>query len=203
MPTPERRRSGQGSAPVERRNRRRFLRFGAKMRGNGRKGRWLTSWNSGRARRERRSSPTSFSPSKRWQVPCRADRKKKRTAEPDQLRDTDEDHVRRILALVRARTGHDFRHYKKSTLLRRITRRAQVTRREGFSDYYTYLRENVEEVPSLFNDLLMSVTIFFRDPQAFDALARQVPPMKSFSLSMKNTALLLRNWRQARKNFSP
>src|SRR5262249_30942032 len=88
-----------------------------------------------------------------------------------QLRDSDEEHLRRILAHVLVRTGHDFSKYKQSTVLRRIARRAQVTRQDHLADYYTYLRDNVEEVQALFSDLLISVTTFFRDAKAFEALA--------------------------------
>src|SRR5512132_1069518 len=72
--------------------------------------------------------------------------------------------------------GHDFSQYKKSTVLRRIARRTQVTRREQLADYYAFLRDNVEEVQALFGDLLISVTTFFRDPKAFAALAKRVVP---------------------------
>ena len=90
--------------------------------------------------------------------------------------DTDEEIIRRILAHVRVRTGHDFSKYKHSTILRRIMRRVQVTRREGIGEYYMYLRENAAEAHALFNDLLISVTHFFRDEAAYEKLARIVIP---------------------------
>jgi two-component system CheB/CheR fusion protein len=93
-----------------------------------------------------------------------------------QLRDSDEEHLRRILAHVLVRTGHDFSKYKQSTVLRRIARRAQVTRQDQLADYYAYLRDNVEEVQALFSDLLISVTTFFRDGKAFEALTRIAIP---------------------------
>ncbi|MEY9167723.1 chemotaxis response regulator CheB [Sinorhizobium fredii] len=71
------------------------------------------------------------------------------------VRSGDEDMTGRILAHVRGRTGHDFSQYKRATILRRIGRRAQVTRQESLSDYYAYLRENPEEVQALFNDFLI------------------------------------------------
>src|SRR5262249_50790218 len=92
------------------------------------------------------------------------------------LEESDEEALRRILAHVRVRTGHDFSHYKRSTVLRRIARRAQITRKEKLADYYTYLREVPDEAPLLLSDLLISVTAFFRDTAAFDALARLVIP---------------------------
>jgi two-component system CheB/CheR fusion protein len=84
--------------------------------------------------------------------------------------------VRRILHFMRARTGHDFSNYKRATVLRRIARRMQVTRRESMADYADYVRETPEEAKELFGDLLISVTMFFRDAQAFDVLAGQIIP---------------------------
>src|SRR5258706_10158687 len=92
------------------------------------------------------------------------------------LQAEEEEYVRRILAHVRVRTGHDFSHYKRSTVLRRIIRRTQVARTESLGRYYNYLRENVEEAQALLGDLLISVTTFFRDPRAFDSLAKRVIP---------------------------
>ncbi|MFC0805305.1 chemotaxis protein CheB [Ensifer sp. P24N7] len=88
----------------------------------------------------------------------------------------DEDLLGRILAHVRVRTGHDFSQYKRATILRRIGRRAQVTRKETLADYHAYLRENPEEAQTLFSDFLISVTTFFRDPGAFQSLANKVIP---------------------------
>ena len=82
----------------------------------------------------------------------------------------------RILSFLRARTGHDFSRYKRATVLRRIGRRMQVHRQETLNDYFEFLRHNPEESQELFNDLLISVTAFFRDPEAWDAVARQVIP---------------------------
>ncbi len=88
----------------------------------------------------------------------------------------DEDLLRRVLAHLRVRTGHDFSKYKRSTVLRRIARRIQVTRTEDMRRYYEYLRDNEEEPQALLSDLLISVTTFFRDREAFDALKDQVLP---------------------------
>ncbi len=59
--------------------------------------------------------------------------------------DFDEELLRRILAHLRVRTGHDFSKYKQSTVLRRVARRIQVTRTDGLKGYYEVLRENTEE----------------------------------------------------------
>lgn len=82
--------------------------------------------------------------------------------------------VRRILAHLRVRTGHDFTNYKRSTVLRRIARRIHVTKQSNVADYYSYLAANAEEAHLLLRDLLISVTQFFRDPEAFNALASEV-----------------------------
>jgi two-component system CheB/CheR fusion protein len=86
----------------------------------------------------------------------------------------DEELLRRILAHLRVRTGHDFSKYKQSTVLRRIARRMQVTRADELKDYYGYLRENADESQALLGDLLISVTMFFRDAEAFESLSKHV-----------------------------
>ncbi|MBN1341902.1 MAG: PAS domain-containing protein [Phycisphaerae bacterium] len=80
--------------------------------------------------------------------------------------------TREILALLRARTGHDFSHYKPSTMRRRIDRRMNVHHIESAEHYTRYLQENPHEIDLLFRELLIGVTSFFRDPDAFEALAR-------------------------------
>lgn len=85
-----------------------------------------------------------------------------------------EQEIRQIIAFLRRRTGHDFSNYKRPTIMRRLARRMQVVRQESFSDYYRYLQNNKNEVHELFSDLLISVTSFFRDPEAFAALAEKV-----------------------------
>jgi len=92
------------------------------------------------------------------------------------LRGLDEDLLRRILAHVRVRTGHDFSKYKRATILRRIARRMQITRAENPNAYYDVLRDNPDESQALLGDLLISVTSFFRDKEAFQTLERLVIP---------------------------
>jgi two-component system CheB/CheR fusion protein len=86
------------------------------------------------------------------------------------------DGLRAICAILRQATGHDFSHYKPATLLRRIARRMQVLHSDAFGDYIERLRQDRREVDQLFQDLLISVTHFFRDEAAFDALAGTVIP---------------------------
>jgi two-component system, chemotaxis family, CheB/CheR fusion protein len=90
--------------------------------------------------------------------------------------EVDEELLRRVLAHLRVRTGHDFSKYKRSTVLRRLARRMQVTQTENLSGYYEILRESADEAQALLSDLLISVTTFFRDHDAFEALRTQVLP---------------------------
>jgi len=90
--------------------------------------------------------------------------------------DANEQALQRILGHLRARAGHDFSKYKRPTITRRIARRMQVTGLDDVEEYVNFLRDHVEEVQALFNELLISVTSFFRDPQCFEALAKLVVP---------------------------
>jgi len=78
--------------------------------------------------------------------------------------------------LLRARTGHDFSLYKKSTLYRRIERRMAIHQLDRIGDYVRYLRENPQEVDLLFKELLIGVTSFFRDPLAWACLQERAMP---------------------------
>jgi two-component system CheB/CheR fusion protein len=77
---------------------------------------------------------------------------------------------------VRHRLGHDFSQYKRSTMLRRIQRRMQVVGASTGEEYLERLRSNADEAGLLFRDLLINVTCFFRDAEAFDVLRREVIP---------------------------
>jgi two-component system CheB/CheR fusion protein len=81
-----------------------------------------------------------------------------------------------IAAILENETQHNFQHYKTSSLIRRIQRRMQILRLNSVDDYVRLLQRNAEEAPALFRELLIGVTAFFRDPEAFDALAREVLP---------------------------
>jgi len=85
-------------------------------------------------------------------------------------------HLARIYTLLRHRTGHDFSRYKDSTFIRRVQRRMQVVRLASPGAYIELLRNEPREVDLLFRDLLIGVTQFFRDPQAFKALVSEVIP---------------------------
>lgn len=84
--------------------------------------------------------------------------------------------LREILGALRARTGHDFRHYKQATVLRRIERRMQVNALRDMPSYARHLQGHPEETPALLADMLIGVTNFFRDREAFEALERDVIP---------------------------
>lgn len=88
--------------------------------------------------------------------------------------DAEEELADEIFEQVHAHTGHDFSEYKKSTMLRRILRRLQVQKISALSEYLTYLREHPSEATALQKDLLISVTSFFRNPDAFEALNETV-----------------------------
>ena len=81
-----------------------------------------------------------------------------------------------ILTLIRLRTGHDFSHYKVATVLRRIGRRQVLHDLPDIDAYARFLRDHHDEVQALQRELLISVTQFFRDPEAFAALERNVVP---------------------------
>lgn len=84
--------------------------------------------------------------------------------------------LREILTLIRVRTGHDFSNYKHPTLLRRIARHVQIHELEDIGSYLKLLRENPLEMQSLLKNLLINVTNFFRDKDAWLALEKEVLP---------------------------
>ena len=85
-------------------------------------------------------------------------------------------HLGAICSLIHQRTGHDFSHYKEGTLLRRLRRRFQVSHLDSVEDYLQLLEKDAAEADGLLKDLLIGVTQFFRDPDAFQALAQQIIP---------------------------
>ncbi len=84
--------------------------------------------------------------------------------------------LREIMIILRTRTAHDFRHYKRATVLRRIERRMQVNGITDLQAYRDHLHLHPEETQALLQDMLISVTNFFRDKEAFDVLERDVLP---------------------------
>ncbi len=82
-----------------------------------------------------------------------------------------------IFELLQRATGADFRHYKKGTIRRRMLRRMGLLNFKKVEDYATYLQEHPSEIEKLYNDLLINVTSFFRDPESFQSLQKLVFPI--------------------------
>ncbi len=87
-----------------------------------------------------------------------------------------EDAFKKIFVLLRSQTGHDFSQYKQNTIKRRVERRMAVHQIAELSSYVRFLQRTPVEVEALFRDLLIGVTNFFRDPEAFSALETLVIP---------------------------
>ncbi|MGM0545649.1 MAG: CheR family methyltransferase [Bacteroidota bacterium] len=97
-------------------------------------------------------------------------------SDSEELPDNDAKVLSKIFGKVNFRMGHDFSQYKRSSILRRIERRMRITHINTLSDYLEHLTNNPSEINELFKDLLISVTNFFRDPEAFDELEKTVIP---------------------------
>ena len=85
-------------------------------------------------------------------------------------------HIGTILSLLHKHAGHDFSRYKQGTVLRRIRRRIQTLRAASVADYVTLLEREPPEAQALLKELLIGVTQFFRDSEAFDVLEQKVLP---------------------------
>ena len=85
--------------------------------------------------------------------------------------------LREVLGYLRSHTGRDFSYYKRATILRRIARRMRVNGVEQLPAYLAFLRTHPGEAGALLKDRLISVTNFFRDREAFDALTAQIPKL--------------------------
>jgi two-component system CheB/CheR fusion protein len=97
-----------------------------------------------------------------------------RLAEP--LMTEAEEQLHRILTLLHVRTGHDFRYYKRNTLVRRLQRRMTVKHITTLGDYLDLIQSHPEELEALDKDLLISVTMFFREPEVWEALHEMAIP---------------------------
>ncbi|NCP86279.1 MAG: hypothetical protein CO094_12135 [Anaerolineae bacterium CG_4_9_14_3_um_filter_57_17] len=84
--------------------------------------------------------------------------------------------IEKIMLILRSQTGHDFSLYKKTTVYRRIERRIGLHHMDNIAAYVRFLREKPEEVETLFNELLIGVTSFFRDPGAWEQLKAAALP---------------------------
>src|SRR5262249_3420146 len=81
-----------------------------------------------------------------------------------------------IFQLLRRATGVDFTHYRQTTILRRIQRRMVVHKVDKLDEYVRYVQSNPAEIKALYQDMLINVTSFFRNPKVFDALKAEVFP---------------------------
>ncbi|HJU20251.1 MAG TPA: CheR family methyltransferase [Stellaceae bacterium] len=95
---------------------------------------------------------------------------------PDGITRETADYLMQICAVLRTRTGHEFSGYKERTLIRRVQRRMEVLQIDAVPEFLDRLRRDPREVDLLFHDLLIGVTSFFRDPESFEALEKQVIP---------------------------
>jgi two-component system CheB/CheR fusion protein len=96
---------------------------------------------------------------------------------------------RRILAILRSHRNLDLSHYRDTTIKRRIHRRVVVAARPALKDYIKLLEKDSAEVKALFEDVLINVTSFFRDPEMFEVLKAKVFPQ-----ILKNTPPIIRVW---------
>ena len=96
---------------------------------------------------------------------------------PDGTRQDAKEHLATITSLLRKRINHDFSGYKENTLIRRIQRRMQVLQTETVPAYVERLRREPHESDVLFRELLIGVTQFFRDGDAFEALKTTIPSL--------------------------
>jgi len=88
-----------------------------------------------------------------------------------------------IFQLLHRSTGLDFSHYRQTTILRRIQRRMVVHKVDRLKDYVKYIQTHPEEIKALYQDMLINVTSFFRNPKVFDSLKTEIFPE------------ILKNWR--------
>jgi two-component system CheB/CheR fusion protein len=90
---------------------------------------------------------------------------------------SDESALAEVLDHLNAQTGHDFTHYKRATVLRRVARRLQVNSIDTIPKYLEFLRTHAAEVRALLQDMLIGVTHFFRDRESFAALEAHIPQL--------------------------
>ena len=94
----------------------------------------------------------------------------------EDIKSAKEEVFRQLIALLRIRKGTDFTYYKQTTIRRRIIRRMGLNKMEDIADYLVYFRENVAEQDLLYQDLLIPVTGFFRDPKTFEVVCESLFP---------------------------
>ncbi|PID62589.1 MAG: chemotaxis protein CheR [Ignavibacteriae bacterium] len=111
-------------------------------------------------------------------------------ADKAKLFSSSQDGLLRIFALIREKHEIDYSHYKMSTMVRRIERRMSLNQIGNMNDYVKYLENNSNEVSILYRELLIGVTSFFRDHQAFSIMKKDIIPQ----LLDKNEDHIVRIW---------
>jgi two-component system CheB/CheR fusion protein len=101
--------------------------------------------------------------------------------------------LNQIFNLLRKSTGVDFSHYKPNTVIRRINRRMLLHRMKSLESYTTFLKDNAKEIDALYEDILINVTSFFRDPAVFDTLKNTIFP-KILKSSRLTSEQAIRIW---------
>ncbi|MEN3354532.1 MAG: two-component system, chemotaxis family, CheB/CheR fusion protein, partial [Betaproteobacteria bacterium] len=99
------------------------------------------------------------------------------------LEDKEPPDLEPILAILRESVGVDFTHYKRNTLYRRIARRVVLHKLDGIAEYVRFLQTTPGESEALYQDILINVTSFFRNPEAFEALKTDVFPRLTLNRS--------------------
>jgi two-component system CheB/CheR fusion protein len=94
----------------------------------------------------------------------------------EDIKPAKEEAFRQLITLLRIRKGTDFTYYKQTTIRRRIIRRMGLNKMQDITEYLAYFRENIAEQDLLYQDLLIPVTGFFRDPRAFEVVRESVFP---------------------------
>ncbi len=111
------------------------------------------------------------------------------TKSVDPLPECDAD-LNKVFILLRSATGVDFSFYKPTTLKRRIARRMVLHKIDLLSNYVRWLKQTPGEVDALYQDLLINVTSFFREPEALEALKKRVTPTFHYALKPDGVLLL-------------
>lgn len=104
--------------------------------------------------------------------------------------EADEDSLSSIFRLLRDRYGIDFSHYKLNTIVRRTERRLQIAHVESVQEYAALVAKDTEELDALYRDLLVGVTRFFRDPDAYRSLEQHLDDI----IAAKKPGTELRTW---------
>jgi two-component system, chemotaxis family, CheB/CheR fusion protein len=98
------------------------------------------------------------------------------SAEPGELIPAENNGLKTIFQLLRRTTGVDFTHYRQTTIVRRLQRRLVVHKISKLQDYVRYIQTNPAEIKALYQDILINVTSFFRNPRLFEVLKSDVFP---------------------------